>query len=148
VVALLPYIFLTYQSHVPSRNQYVACLGVAWMLAAMTRRLPRASWRRLIAGGFVAFNVGYLWIAKAPQYEARAAPTDRLLQELRSREPCRIRIVNFPGNPWIAKETTQLVPGWRPDNLIVDAPSEVCPGCRTFTWDERARHYSVTDGGR
>src|SRR5688572_3990064 len=34
-IALLPYIFLTYQNHVPSRHEYLASMGLVWALAVL-----------------------------------------------------------------------------------------------------------------
>jgi hypothetical protein len=39
VAALLPYIFLTYQDHVPSRHEYLASIGLAWSLAVLLAQL-------------------------------------------------------------------------------------------------------------
>ncbi len=148
VLSLIPYVFLTYQSHVPSRNQYVACLGLAWMIGALIARLPRPTWRAFSLTLFVAFNVGYLWFVKDSQYVARAAPTRLLLRELAIREPGRIRIVDFPYNPWVAKETTRLVAGWGPDNLVVNEPGENCTGCPSLVWEARTGRYVAAGIGR
>ncbi len=142
VLSLAPYVFLTYQSHVPSRNQYIAAMGCAWLIALLLREVPNSRLRRGFIVLFVAVNVGYLWHAKEPQYKARAAPTSELMAELRARPPQRLRVVGFPYEvEWIAKDVALLVPGWRPDMLLVNEPESHCPGCSTLTWDATELRY-------
>jgi hypothetical protein len=142
-LALLPYVFLTYQNHVPSRNQYVACMGLAWLLAELVEKLPRVGLRRAFIAAFVVSNAAYIWLAKDSQYEERAAPTSRLVAELRAHPPEPLLILNFPLNPWIAKDTALEIPGWRPELITVNEPPETCKTCRILSWDARSRHYST-----
>lgn len=143
ILALIPYVFLTYQKHVPSRNQYVACMGIAWLLALLVEKLPGGSLKYAFAAAFMVVNVAYLCLVKDAQYEERAAPTSQLIRELRLHSPDRVLILNFPLNPWIAKDTALHVPGWRPDLIMVNEPPEACSTCWTLSWNARARCYST-----
>ncbi len=145
-LTLVPYIFLVYQSNVPSRNQYVAAMGAAWLLALLAGQFPGRRCRYALAAVFAAYNIAYLWMVKDPQYVARAVPTELLIKELQGLPPARLRIANFVGNPWIAKETTQTVPGWSPDLLIVNQPGESCEGCPILTWDNQTRRFVAVAG--
>jgi hypothetical protein len=141
-IALAPYIFINYQTHVPSRNQYIAAMGCAWLLADWIQGLASKRVRNLLVAVFVVVNLGYLWIKKGPHYRERAAPTAQFLAELQSRPPQRIRVSGFPyENPWIAKDVALAVPGWRPDMIFVGEPAESCPGCLALTWDTSQLKY-------
>jgi hypothetical protein len=126
VLALMPYMFLLYTNHVPSRQEHLASMGLTAGLAFLLMDLDVASLRKVFLVCFVAWNIGYLWIVKDAQFEQRAAPSSRLIEELRRRPPGPLVIAGYPENPWIAKETTMLVPGWQPV-MIRPAPSEQAP---------------------
>jgi len=140
-VSLAPYIFLTYQGHVPSRNQYLASIGVAWLLGSLVTVWPAGRWRIGWVAAMVSTNILYLWLVKDAQYVARAAPTAELLKELRSIEPQPVRLVGFPENPWIAANTALTLTGWQRSLLHVNESAESCPRCRVLVWDPRARRY-------
>ncbi len=146
VLALTPYVFLTYQNHVPSRGQYVASMGFAWLLALLTEKLVRPRLQYAFAAVFLAGNIGYLWIAKEAQYLQRAAPTTQLVLQLRMRPPDRILVLNFPANPWIAKCVSRSVPGWRPDLILANESPEACPKCWRLVWNSRTLQYAVIEG--
>ena len=141
--ALLPYIFLTYQDHVPSRHTYLASIGFAWALAVLAEeiRIPRLRAAFIVA--FLAVNIGYLWVVKDRQYQERAAPTARLIEQFRSHTPGPTLVDGFPLNPWIAKMTTRLVAGWDPQMVRVNEPAAACPGCLKLRWDPKAEKYST-----
>ncbi len=142
-LALAPYVFLTYQNHVPSRNQYVACMGAAWLLALLVDKLPWGSVKYSFLAAFIVVNVAYIWFVKDAHYEERAAPTNRLVGELRRHSPDRLLILNFPLNPWIAKDTAPHVPGWRTEMIVVNEPPEACPRCWTLSWNAQSRRYDT-----
>jgi hypothetical protein len=84
VVTLLPYSFLSYMPHVPSRHVYFASAGLAFLVAGAMVKLWDGGPRRRVAavalaGIIVVHNCAYLWIKKYPQYARRAAPTEKLL---------------------------------------------------------------------
>jgi len=139
--ALLPYIFLTYQNHVPSRHMYLASIGFAWALAEIVREIRVEKLRSVFVAALIVMNVGYLWIVKDRQYEQRAAPTSRLIQQLAGRPPEPVLVEAFPLNPWVAKETARLLPGWDPQMIRVNEPRENCPACLILIWDPLSEQY-------
>ncbi len=140
-VSLLPYIFLTYQNHVPSRHQYLASMGAAAVLAALLASLSSRRVRRLLLLSFVVVNAGYVYWVKDRQFEERAAPTNQLVAYLRTHPPAPVRLVGYPFNPWTAKLTTRLVPGWSPELIVVDDNGAACPGCPELRWDAKLLAY-------
>ena len=145
-VTLAPYCFITYQSHVPSRSQYLAAMGVAALIALLMDNLRERTHRVAFLSAFILVNIGYLWVVKYPQYVIRRMPTELLLNELRSRSPRCLEISGFPLNPWIAKETTLLVPGWHPEMLRVDVPSS--GPCERLRWNGVLGRYEPLNPGK
>jgi hypothetical protein len=84
-IALLPYCFLTYMHRVPSRQTYLASLGLAWIVGAgfwalhSRLHLHRKAVALTLIGVVVTANVGYLWTKKRRQFMERAAPTEALV---------------------------------------------------------------------
>ena len=146
VLALLPYIFLTYQSQVPSRHFYLASAG--WVLV-LTLLLSSLSFRVRVGFLvlFVSANVLYTWIRKDGQFEERAAPTNALIQVLEREEPGRISILDFPLNPWIARLTARHVPGWNPELIRIDESLQDCPDCTRYRWNPESRSYHREGAG-
>ena len=142
----LSYCFITYQSHVPSRSQYLAAMGVAALIALLMDNLRERTHRVAFLSAFILVNIGYLWVVKYPQYVIRRMPTELLLNELRSRSPRCLEISGFPLNPWIAKETTLLVPGWHPEMLRVDVPSS--GPCERLRWNGVLGRYEPLNPGK
>jgi len=142
-IALLPFIFLTYQNHVPSRHNYVPVMGLVLALAG----LFAASRSRRLAGAMIALfavsNISYIWIRKDSQFELRARPTTLLLEELRRRPSEPILVVDFPLNPWMAKMSARHVDGWEPWMIETDAAAGSCSACPRFQWIERDQRYDV-----
>lgn len=138
-ITLMPYSFITYQNHVPSRSQYLAAMGLAGLLAVLIENLRHQRFRHVFIAAFVVVNIGYLWAVKHPQYLRRAAPTTRLLEELRSRSPRCLEISGFPMNQWIAKEAALHVPGWGPEMLRVNEPPDAA--CDRLRWNTRLERY-------
>ncbi len=148
-ISLLPYVFLTYQPHVPSRHLYLAAMGVCLGIGELMRNTPAPTARRVFLAAFVAVNVGYVWIPKDRQFEARAAVTGQLLRELERRPPGRLLILDFPYNPWVAKTAALHAPGWGPELILVNEPRESCPDCVRLRWDPNGQRYrEVARGGR
>jgi hypothetical protein len=133
-ISLLPFVFLTYQNHVPSRHEYLASMGLAWSLSTLLANTTLAPLRLGFILAFASINIGYLWTVKDVQFERRAAPTTRLLEQLRAHRPASLLILDFPINPWMARMTARLVPGWRPAMIRVDEPPEACPECLKLRW--------------
>lgn len=129
--ALLPFLFLTYQGHVPSRHLYLASAGCAMLLALWLENLTRPAWRTAFLAAFLAVNPAYLWLRKDAQYEERAAPTTRLVELLRRTPPQPLSVAGFPYNPWVGRLSARLAPGWQPEMLTVnDIPGTQPPQLR------------------
>jgi hypothetical protein len=140
-IALLPYIFLTYQNHVPSRHEYLASMGLVWALAVVLDNMNSARLRQTCVIAFIIVNIAYIWLVKDAQFERRAAPTSQLLEYLRANPPGRLLVSGFPLNPWIAKMTARLAPGWQPEMLAVDEALETCNGCPKLRWNSKTESY-------
>jgi hypothetical protein len=85
VVTLVPYSFLTYMTRVPSRHTYLASAALSFLVAGAWLAVRGARWYRPMLGTVLVavvlvHNIGYLWVKKLPQYERRAAATERFLQ--------------------------------------------------------------------
>ena len=84
-IALLPYSFLTYMRFVPSRQTYLASLGLAWIVGsgflAFHAKVAPTHRKAVLATALLAlsFNAGLLWTQKRRQFLERAAPTEALL---------------------------------------------------------------------
>ncbi|GEM_PF-1690911 len=147
-ITLLPFIFLTYQYHVPSRHAYVPAMGSALALAGLLAACGRRGLRHAVAAVLVIANISYIWLRKDAQFEERARPTTLLLEELKSRSPERIVIAGFPLNPWMAKAAARHVPGWDPRMIEVDAPEDSCPACPRLWWNPQRKEYEGDLSGR
>ena len=141
LVALLPYIFLTYQAQVPSRNMYLASMGLVSVLAVMLREIDSARIRKIFVAAFVAINIGYIWFVKDAQFEERAASTTQLVEQWLGPSPAPLLIVNFPQTPGIAKYSTRVVPGWEPEMVLVNQPVESCLSCLRLRWNPQSQNY-------
>lgn len=122
-------------------------MGVALLLSVVVMTSKTSSPRQfLFLALFVVVNAGYITFIKDPQFEDRAAPTQQLLRELAKRPPGPTAVVDFPYNPWVAKLTTRLVPGWSPRALRVNEEAEQCrPECPLLTWDAAASIYRLKE---
>jgi len=141
LVALLPYLFLTYQNHVPSRQEHLAAMGLAAALAFLIEDLHSTVLRSSFVLLFIAGNLGYFWFVKVPQYQSRAALSARLLEQLHFRRPGPLVILNYPENIWTAKEAARLVSGWQPD-MISDDPGS-CRDCPKLHWNSKSEQYEL-----
>lgn len=144
VAALLPYIFLVYDTHLPSRHMYLAAVPAAYLTAQLVHafRKPWIGWCFVVI--FAVGNGGYLWFVKDAQYWARGATTRELIEILRSGPPRCVIVRDFPENPWIAKLAARFAPGWSPELINVDGLSDA-PGCLVLRWDAAQNKYVVVD---
>ena len=140
-LGLLPYLFLTYQDHLPSRQLYLPSMGLVTALALLMEARDRIRLQRMFVIVFVAVNIGYLWFVKDVQFERRGAPTRELVEELRSRSPKPLLITDFPGNPWTAKLTARLVRGWKPELILVNELEKTCRDCVKLRWNPKTQKY-------
>ncbi|MCS7315829.1 MAG: hypothetical protein RMI94_11265 [Bryobacterales bacterium] len=122
LITFLPYSFLTYMPHVPSRHTYLASVGSSWLVAAgfLAVRPRLAAWRRWAPGALallmLAHNCGYLWTRKQRQYRERAAPTEALVEfAAKTDRPVEVRC--FPYSQAVADWTLEVRlnrKAWRP----------------------------------
>ncbi len=122
-LTLLPYCFLTYMSRVPSRQTYLASMGLAWVVAAGFLALSsRRRWVLIVVAAVVlGQNVVYLWTWKRPQYLERARATEALIA-LARRADGPVYVHRFPYLPIVAQEAVFLATG-RPRSSVVLAIS-------------------------
>ncbi len=115
-VTLLPYSFLTYQPHVPSRHSYLASAGLAIVVAAgllaFRERFPGRSAVAAVAIVMAAHDCAYLWTRKHAQFVERAAPTERLIDFARHRIG-PIYAECFPYSAEIAESAIAVMVGHR-----------------------------------
>lgn len=108
-ISLIPYSFLTYLNRVPSRQTYLASVGLSWLVAAAMASV----WERLggrlvlaIAAIILIVNTSILWRKKAEQYRTRALPTDILINAVRHADgPIHIRC--YPYIPLVAESAAR-----------------------------------------
>jgi hypothetical protein len=124
VLGLVPYSFLTYMNRVPSRQTYLASVGLSLLVgAAMV-----CVWERLggklvlaIAAIILMVNVTVLWRKKAEQYRTRSLPTDMLINAVRHADgPIHIRC--YPYIPLVAESAAREFGG-----MVVFEPQENKP---------------------
>src|SRR5215831_1957251 len=63
-IPMLPYIFLTYDKHLPSRQLYLASMVFMVLLARLTEKLSSTKLRTGLVAVFCAWNVFYMWTTK------------------------------------------------------------------------------------
>jgi hypothetical protein len=138
ILGLIPYSFLTYMNRVPSRHTYLPSAGLALLVgAAMVALWDRIGGRLVLAIGAVILmvNVGILWKKKVPQFEARALPTDMLINAVQRAEgPIHIRC--FPYIPLVAVSTARAFGG----NVVYEPGSDPAKGgrCMEFWYKDAA----------
>ena len=142
LLPMLPYMFITYQNALLSRQLYLASAVLTTVFALLLQRLRGTALLSLFVVVFVGFNIGYLWVRKDGQFEERAAPTTQLVAALRGRMPQPVLVDGFAyPYPGIAQAAALAVPGWTPEMIHVGEPPTQCPGCLTLRWNARNKRY-------
>ena len=142
LLPMLPYMFITYQNALLSRQLYLASAVLMTIFAMLLQRLRGTALLSLFVVVFVGFNIGYLWVRKDGQFEERAAPTTQLVAALRGRMPQPVLVDGFAyPYPGIAQAAALAVPGWTPEMIHVGGSSTPCPGCLTLRWNARNKTY-------
>jgi hypothetical protein len=142
-ISLLPYVFLTYSYRIPSRQTYLASVGIALIVGYGLLNLYDRYWRArpaLVIGLCVvlaAHNVIYLWTVKRAQFLARAAPTEQLIALARStRSPIYVKC--FPRPRLVADSALELmVAGRTAEDLIWDEAEARRRSAVTFCYEPR-----------
>jgi hypothetical protein len=134
-ITFLPYSFLTYMPHVPSRHTYLASVGLAWVVASGLLlfyhqiRAPGRWPAYALAALMLVHNCGYVWVKKRAQYLERAVPTEALVEVARHADgPVYVRC--FPYDRDIAELAVQLRLGKPASSLVwAKTGSQFTPGC-------------------
>jgi len=111
-ISLMPYSFLTYMTRVPSRQTYLASVGLSLVVgAAWIEVRERFAGRRwvpvLVVAVVLMHNIGYLWTRKRTQYLERAEPTEALIA-LARRANGPIYVHRFPYPEVVARGAVVL----------------------------------------
>jgi hypothetical protein len=153
--SIIPYSFLTYQNHIPSRNTYLPSVGLAALAGILFMALyekTSSSWGRRASAGLllavVAANASYVWTKKEPQFRERSAPTLELIKtlndsalDIQNRSP--ITICGFPLDTWIGWETVlRFTPVEAKDVVFKDVCDDSVASA--LRWDESQGGYSMT----
>jgi hypothetical protein len=118
---LVPYSFLTYSTQIPSRQTYLASVGLVLLFGLAIESLQKAGlsrrWVSAILVLMILHNVGYLWTKKRRQFLERAAPTEQLIRLAREAAgPIWVRC--FPRSTYIAEEAVHVAAGRDPADLV------------------------------
>jgi hypothetical protein len=121
-IALIPYSFLTYSPQIPSRQLYLASVGLSFLFGlAMVQFRHITAGRQWVTGALllalVGHNVGYIWIKKQRQFRERAEPTEELIQVARQTDG-PIWVQCFPRHPSIAEAAIYVALDRYPSNLL------------------------------
>ncbi len=155
LLAIVPYSFLTYLNHIPSRNSYFPSVGLAGMngilFAAVYGAFPSIRARRLsvlFLSVIVAANIAYVWLKKDPQYVERAAPTRALIEILntpdlrRSNQP-PFNVCGFPLHPWIGSEAVAGFTQFNSKEVLFSGSCDPAQSGTTLLWDQESGTYAI-----
>ena len=151
LLTIVPYSFLTYLNHIPSRHTYLPSIGLAGLLGIVFAALygsVRTEWSRRICVlsllVIVTGNIGYIWLKKEPQYQQRAAPTRELIDILNASNKPRLPmyVCKFPLNGWIFDEAVARFTQYDAKNVILDDNCNTRGGA-SVRWDEGTSSYST-----
>lgn len=144
-VSFVPYMFVAYMQRIPSRQTYLASLGLAFIVGSAIVLLvqntnPSRKLKPIIAGIIVimfAANIGYLWTKKRQQFLARAEPTEQLLRFVADR-PGKVFVECFPRPPIIGDTAVELKLGRKLGTLVWDKEKafEISPD-NTFCYKDK-----------
>lgn len=151
LLAIVPYSFLTYLNHIPSRHTYLPSVGLAGLFgmafASLYARMTTERSRRLctlLVCVLLAGNTGYIWLKKAPQYRQRAAPTRELIEILRASnlQQLPMHVCNFPLDAWVFSETVKRFTPFDTNDVILTESCDDEMGS-VMRWDESTSQYRV-----
>jgi hypothetical protein len=121
--SLVPYIFVTYTTQIPSRQTYLATVGLSILVGLGMELVTKRSAVAALATVMLVHNVGILWVRKRAQFLHRAEPTERLIDLARATQG-PIWVQCFPRTDWIAKEAVRLGAGRLPEQDLVWSEAE------------------------
>jgi hypothetical protein len=156
LMAILPYSFLTYQDHLPSRHTYLPSVGLAGLVgvfcAAVYSRVRSGSGKHAciaIFAGLIAVNITYIWLKKEPQFRERAAPTRDVIRILNSEEGRRaigspVYVCGFPmQHPWWFGDAISRFTPFSSAEVILDDNCRPAAGSLVLNWDPSLAQYSA-----
>jgi hypothetical protein len=151
LLSVVPYTFLIYQDHLPSRNTYFPSIGLAGLVgilfASMYSRLETPANRRLALSLFsclVIANSVYVWMKKEPQYRERAAPTRELIETLNAANipNVPVRVCGFPLDSWTFTEAVTRFTRFKAEEVVLDQACED-DGASIVRWDHATAKYTT-----
>jgi hypothetical protein len=152
--SVIPYSFLTYLDHIPSRNTYFPSVGLAGVVglafAGLYARMQTLRMRRLASAFMVAViagNVGYIWIRKEPQFRERAAPTTELIAALNDLDPGAFEqplyVCGFPLHEWIGQEAVRQFTSFAVEKVLFLPQCDHSRETVALDWDRDSSTYEV-----
>jgi len=153
-LTIVPYSFLTYLNHIPSRNTYLPSVGLAALVgilfASFYQALDSPRLRMLSAGFLVvviAGNISYLWLKKDSQFEGRAAPTRELIANLNDSDfrvgaSAPIYICGFPLHVSIAQSAVDGFTPFHRDDLVFREHCDKEVLVNVLDWSASEERYS------
>jgi len=156
VLSIVPYSFLTYLNHIPSRNTYLPSVGLAGLIGILFAMLYSemvSVWAKRVCIFFLLAiaigNSAYIWLKKEPQFRERAAPTRELIDVLNGpavrsvdREP--IYVCGFPLHPWIGSEAVAGFTPFRSTHVVFTKACNELPAISVLLhWDASSGRYKV-----
>jgi hypothetical protein len=153
VITVMPYSFLTYLDHIPSRNTYLPSVGLAALAGVIFSSLyGRSATRqgRLVCGAFLcavlSANVAYIWVRKEPQFLERAAPTRELIASLNGPEfqdvgNAFIYVCSFPLHVSIGRSAVEEFTRFGPGRVAFLDHCDESRAVNALDWTEDGSTY-------
>lgn len=131
-ITLVPYGFLKYMPHVPSRHTYIASVGLALIVGAgfvalYDRWKPGTAAVVLIALAVAGSEWGFLWTKKYHQFLERAQSTEHFAASLK-KKPTKVIVRCFPFGPSPIDALIKLRYGPGTEVIEEKVPAST-PGC-------------------
>jgi len=154
LVAVVPYSFLTYQDHLPSRHTYLASIGLAGVIGILfgeiygsltSRRLKQIC--AATFGVLLIANASYIWFKKEAQFRERAAPTRELFEVLdRSKASSEfntpVYVCGFSlGQPWWFPDAISRFTSLSREEVVLRDSCEAALASPAFIWDSTTAKY-------
>jgi hypothetical protein len=142
-ISLVPYMFVVYGHRIPSRQTYLASLGLALIAGAAIvalRERAAAGSRKWVAPAILIIvlldNVSYVWLRKHKQFLERGQPTEELIAFARDvNGPIYVRC--FPRPRIIADAAVEVALGMPAGSLIWDEDEARQKGASTFCYESK-----------
>ena len=142
-LSLVPYMFVNYVHRIPSRQTYLASVGLALIVGAATLglsehfRRPRRWIVVAVLALVVGHNVGHIWLKKQHQFLERARPTEELVEFARNVNE-QIYVRCFPRPQIIGDSAVELRLG-KPFGTLIwnEADSERLRLTNTFCYEPK-----------